>query len=48
MSERLNFYSRYHRTKNQKDLDSLYHLIEGLDLDTVINDELVERVSYLK
>lgn len=48
MLNKLNYYSRYNRIKNPKDIRSLYHLMEGLNLDTVLTDDLVLRVSAMQ
>ena len=38
MKSQLNFYSRYHRNKNNTEIISLYNLISGLNLDVVISE----------
>lgn len=40
MKPKLNFYSRYHRNKNDNEIISLYNLIAGLNLDVVVSEEM--------
>lgn len=48
MLSKLNYYSRYNRIKSPKEIQTLYHLIEDLNLAAIVTDDLIERVSCLR
>lgn len=40
MFKKLNYYSRYNRIKEHSELSSLYNLIAGLNLDSLVSEHI--------